>query len=388
MRIARILTRLNLGGPARQCLAGDPVLARQGFELRVYCGASEPGEGDLLDELRSRGIDAVRVPGLGRGLSPTGDLRAWWWLRQELRRFRPDILHTHASKAGALGRRAVDGLPNVGRVHTFHGHVLEGYFPASVSKALVALEARAARETDRILAVSHATADDLLRLGVVADERRLVVVPPGIDLEPLLAIRGRHGELRRLIGAGEDDVVVGVIGRLAEVKRPELALEVLQLLHPRHPRLHIAWIGDGDQRAMLERRVQALPPAMQDRAHILGARVDMAAVLADLDAVMLVSRSEGAPVSLLEAAAAGKPVLATNVGGVSEIVAHERTGWLGADTTELAFGLAQWLDAPAAMVGMGTRARLRVQARHSAEALAERLAAVYRVVAKERACAS
>lgn len=388
MRIARILTRLNLGGPARQCLASDPLLVQAGCTVRVYHGASEAGEGDLAGEFRARGIDTVRVPGLGRGIAPAGDLRAWLWLRRELRAFRPDVVHTHASKAGALGRRALKGLDRVARVHTFHGHVLEGYFPPAVSKALTAFETRAARDTDRILAVSHATADDLVRLGVVADERRLVVVPPGIDLDPLLAVDGRHGALRRLVGAGEHDVVVGVVGRLAEVKRPHLALEVLELLHARYPHLHVAFVGDGDQRGMLERRIGAFAPSLQARAHLLGARHDMPEVLADLDAVMLVSRTEGAPVALIEAAAAAKPVLAVNVGGVSDIVAHERTGWLGADTTELAFGLAQWLDNPALLASTGQRARLRIQSRHSAQALADRLLAVYRVVAKERACAS
>jgi glycosyltransferase involved in cell wall biosynthesis len=236
--------------------------------------------------------------------------------------------------------------------------------------------------------VSHATADDLVRLGVVQDERRLIVVPPGMDLDPLLAVHGRSAVLRPLIGAGERDVVVGIIGRLAEVKRPELALEVLELLHQRYPQLHMVWVGDGDQRGLLERRIAALSPTLQARAHMLGARTDMPAVLADLDAVMLVSRSEGAPVALIEAAAAAKPVLATNVGGVSEVVAHERTGWLGNDMTELAFGLSQWLDTPQLLTATGQRARLRVQARHSAQHLADRLLEIYRIVVKERTCAS
>ena len=388
MRIARVLTRLNLGGPARQCLASDPLLMKAGCTVRVYCGTSEAGEGDLYEEYRARGIDVVRVPGLVRGMAPAGDVRAWMWLRKELRAFAPDVVHTHASKAGALGRRALKGLDHVARVHTFHGHVLEGYFPAPVSKAMIALETRAAAATDRIVAVSHATADDLVRLGVVQDERRLIVVPPGMDLDPLLAVQGRSAVLRPLIGAGERDVVVGIIGRLAEVKRPELALEVLELLHQRYPQLHMVWVGDGDQRGLLERRIAALSTTLQARAHMLGARTDMPAVLADLDAVMLVSRSEGAPVALIEAAAAAKPVLATNVGGVSEVVAHERTGWLGNDMTELAFGLSQWLDTPQLLTATGQRARLRVQARHSAQHLADRLLEIYRIVVKERTCAS
>jgi glycosyltransferase involved in cell wall biosynthesis len=388
MRIARILTRLNLGGPARQALASDPRLVEAGHEVRVYTGTPSAGEGDLFDEFRARGLRIERIPGLGRGVTLAGDLRALYALRSRLREFQPDVVHTHASKAGALGRHAARSLAHAARVHTFHGHVLEGYFGETISKGLVALERRLARETDRIIAVSHATADDLVRLGVVADEKKLVVVPPGIELEPFLSLRGRDGALRALIGASENDFVVGVIGRLAEVKRPEWALDVYTLLANAYPRLHLLFVGDGDLRGVVERRIRALPPDLQRRAHLVGARADMASVLADLDLVLLTSRAEGLPVALIEAAAAGKPVVATNVGGVSEVVVTERTGWLGASVDELAFGVAQFLDNPAGLAGLAVRARLRVQTRHSAESLAARLEEVYKAAIEERACAS
>ncbi|MBL8858260.1 MAG: glycosyltransferase [Planctomycetes bacterium] len=389
MRIARILTRLNLGGPARQALAADPLLAQRGHEVRVFAGTPSKGEGDLFDAFRARGIQVERVPGLARGLKLAGELRALHALRRALKSFAPDIVHTHASKAGAIGRRAARVVPAARRVHTFHGHVLEGYFGETLSRGIAALERRLARETDRIVAVSHATADDLLRLQVVADEAKLVVVHPGIDLDPCLAIRARDGALRRLIGADEDDFVIGVIGRLAPVKRPEWALDVFELLAVRYPRLHLVFVGDGDQRGLVERRIAALAPEQQRRAHLIGARGDMIPVLADIDLVLLTSRSEGLPVALIEAAAAGKPVVATNVGGVSEIVMHERTGWLGGSVDELAYGVSQYLDAPAGLFhSLAVRTRLRVETRHSAKLLADRLEAVYRSVLEERSCAS
>jgi glycosyltransferase involved in cell wall biosynthesis len=389
VRIARILTRLNLGGPARQALASDPLLARRGHAVRLFTGTPSRGEGDLFDEFRARGIDVVRVPGLGRSLSLPGDLRALYASRRELRAFAPDVVHTHASKAGAIGRRAARVLPGAARVHTFHGHVLEGYFGGAVSRGLVSLERRLAKETDRIVAVSHATADDLVRLGVVADEQKLVVVQPGIDLDPLLSVERRDGALRELIGATDGDFVVGVIGRLAEVKRPGWALDVFALLALHHPRLHLVFVGDGLERGHLERRIGALPPDLVRRAHLVGTRSDMPAVLSDVDLVLLTSRAEGMPVALIEAAAAGKPVVATNVGGVAEIVVHERTGWLGTSVDELAYGLAQYLDAsPAALSALGVRARLRVASRHSAEVLADRLEELYHAVVEERSCAS
>jgi len=388
MRIARILTRLNLGGPARQALASDPLLGARGHEIRILVGSSGPGEGDLYEVFRALGLDVQRVPGLAGGLRPAGDLRALAALRRELRRFQPELVHTHTAKAGLLGRRAARAVPEAARVHTFHGHVLEGYFPSSISRALVAMERKLALATDRIAAVSHATADDLLRLEILPDAQKLVVVPPGIELDPLLALRGRHGALRTQIGAQETDFVVGVIGRLAPVKRSEWAIDVLSLLGPRYPALQIVFIGDGSERGLLERRIGALPEPLRARAHLLGARTEMVELLADLDAVLLCSRSEGLPIALIEAGAAGKPVVATNVGGVSELVVHERTGFLGETPDELAFGLAQLLENRALGPALGQRARLRVDKRHSAAALAERLEGLYALAREAHACGS
>lgn len=375
MRIARVLTRLNLGGPARQALASDPLLSARGHEVRLFAGSPEPGEGDLYDTFLARGVDVVRVPGLGRRVSVTGDLRAARFLRAELTAFQPDIVHTHASKAGALGRRAARKL-NAATVHTFHGHVLEGYFPPTLSRALIAHERRAARRTDRVLAVSHATAEDLLRLEVV-DEDRLVVVPPGVDIDGLMMIDGHSGVVRNMIGAEPGALVVAALGRLAEVKRPERAIEAFEALAERYPGLHLAFVGDGSERGRLERRIQAGPEAVRSRVHILGALDDIPAVLADVDVVVSTSRSEGLPVALIEAAAAGLPVVATDVGGVSELVAHERTGFLAGDVDEVAYFLSQLLEQPRLRKEMGHRARLRVEKRHSAQALAGRLEGVY-----------
>ena len=392
LRIARIIARMNLGGPARQILASDPWLARAGHSVRVFTGTPEPGEGDLFDQARALCIDVVRVPGLGRGLSLTMDFRARGFLRDALRRFDPHVVHTHASKAGALGRRAARVVPAAARVHTFHGHVLEGYFGTAVSSGLSAIERRLAATTDKLVAVSHATAEDLLRLRIAA-EGQIVVIPPGLDLEEFLAIppareRRRDGALRRLVGAADDEVLVGMVGRLAQVKRPEWALEVFELLAARYPKLMLVFVGDGDQRGLLERRILALEPARRRRVHLVGARTDMPAVLRDLDVVLACSRSEGMPVALIEAGAAGLPVVATRVGGVPELVAEERTGFLGESVDELAFGLSKLLDEPGLGAQFGQRARLRVEKRHSAPALGSQLERLYAAVVAQRAAAT
>jgi len=386
VRIARVLTRLNLGGPARQALASDPLLRERGHTVRLFTGRPEPGEGDLFATFEERGLDVVRVPGLARKLTLVGDLRAHRFLTRAFKEFAPDVVHTHASKAGLLGRWAALKIPETACVHTFHGHVLEGYFPPTISQGLIAAERRLARRTRRIIAVSHATADDLVRLGVTGEDR-LVVVPPGVDLDALLALptapAGRTGALRSIVGADAGTVLVGVVGRLAEVKRPERAVDVFELLAQRHPELQLVFVGDGTERRRLERRIRRGGAAVRERVHVVGARPDMPVVLAELDVLLLTSRAEGMPVALIEAAAAGLPVVAAPVGGVPELVVHERTGFLGETTDELAFHLAALLADPRLRREVGHRARLRVQDRHSAAVLADKLEELYRVVTEE-----
>jgi glycosyltransferase involved in cell wall biosynthesis len=394
MRIARVLTRLNLGGPARQVLASDPVLVERGHELVVFAGKPEPGEGDLFDELESRGVDVRRVPGLARGLNPAKDLVALRFLRRELKALAPDILHTHASKAGLVGRRAARPLARrCALVHTFHGHVLEGYFPDFVSRRLIATERGLAAKTARVIAVSHATADDLVRLEVVGEEK-LSVVPPGVDLTELLALthprppaRQSRGP-RELCGIAPDALLVGVVGRLAEVKQPEVALAAFAMIAGRHPTAELVFVGDGDSRRELESRIAALPDKVRPRVHMSGHLDRPAAIFGDLDLLLMSSRTEGLPVALIEAHAAGVPAVAPSVGGISEVLAHERTGLVVGAGEELAFHLDTLLaDANRRRV-YGQRARMRVATRYSAEALAGRLEAIYEAVLEERSCAS
>ncbi|MEO1699216.1 MAG: glycosyltransferase family 4 protein [Planctomycetota bacterium] len=390
MRVARVLTRLNLGGPARQVLASDPELLARGHDVRVLCGTPEPGEGDLADALAHAGVEVRRIPGLVRGIGPRallagrGARRA---LEAELRDFAPDIVHTHASKAGALGRAAArPAVPGAARVHTFHGHVLEGYFAAPLSLALQELERRAARRTDRVVAVSEATRADLARLGV-APRDAIEVSPPGLDLGALLALDAdRRGgcPFRRAHAIPPDEPLVGVLGRLAPVKRPRLALRIFaRVAASEFPRAHVVFAGDGAERGGLEADVAALPPSLAGRVHLVGALSDVVPFHRAIDVLLGTSSSEGMPVAMIEAAAAARPVVSTAVGGVPELVRPGVTGLLAAEEEGLVAALAALLGDPDQRASLGARARRIARERHSAAALCDRLLGIY-----ERALAS
>jgi len=375
MRIARVVTRLNLGGPARQVLASDPLLRARGHEVRVFAGRPEPGEGDLFATLGARGVEVVEVPGLVRGGGPLANARAWRFLARELAAFAPDLVHTHASKAGLLGRTAAPR--DAALVHTFHGHVLEDYFARPVSRVIARMERRLARRCARIVAVSAATRDDLVRLGV-APARAIELSPPGLDLAPFLAVdeAARH-EARRALGLGPDAFVVAFVGRLAPVKRPHLAGAVLAHLRTRGVDARLVVAGDGPGRADLVRAAGDHAAAVQ----LLGAVPDPLAVHAACDALVSTSRNEGMPVALIESAATGRPVVATRVGGVAELVEDGVTGRLvdaGSPVEALADALGLLARDATGRARMGAAARARVAQRHDAPALADRLERIYR----------
>ena len=390
MRIARVMTRLNLGGPARQALASDPELLARGHELRLCAGSPLDGEGDLFDEARDLGMDVVRIPGLGRDPRPAADFAALRSLRRELSDFQPEVLHTHASKAGFLGRLASRGRAWA-RVHTFHGHVLEGYFSRPVSGALIWSERRLAQGTTRLIAVSDKTRLDLVRLGVASADK-IEVVSPGVDISGFLRLSPSMDDagssFRAQCGCEEGDLLVGVVGRLAEVKRPCVALEAFRRAALKEPSLRLVFVGDGSERRLLEARLAELEPGLRSRVCLMGNQVSMLPVFAACDLALLSSRSEGMPVALIEAAAGAVPVVATPVGGVPELVVNGETGRLAEEAEGLARCLVELSRHERLRVDMGLAARARVRERHSAKALADRLEGIYDGVVGELLCAS
>jgi glycosyltransferase involved in cell wall biosynthesis len=270
-------------------------------------------------------------------------LRLVWILRRD----QPQIVHTHAAKAGTLGRvAAVMAFPRRNRrpvlVHTYHGHSLSGYFPGRTADIYRRIERRLARHTDTLIAVSAEVRDDLVRLGV-AEPNKFVVIPLGFDLAPFLDDSDRsrrRAALRAQWGISADEEVVTLVARLAPIKRVDRFLRVAELLAAR-PRTRFVVVGDGELRDEL--RASAPARALAERLVWAGFRRDMPDVCFASDVVMLTSDNEGTPVSLIEAQAAAVPVVGTDVGGVRSAVRHGETGLVAAPDDEE--GLAQSVEA-------------------------------------------
>jgi glycosyltransferase involved in cell wall biosynthesis len=320
----------------------------------------------------------------------TGDVQALWSLVQILRRDQPQIVHTHAAKAGTLGRVAAllafrPRSPRPVLVHTFHGHSLTGYFSGRTAGFYRRVERFLARRTDILVAVSPEVRDDLVRLGVAGAER-FVVVPLGFDLSGFLGDldrQSRRAAVRREWGIADGDEVVTLVARLVPIKRVDRFLRIARRLAAR-PNARFVVVGDGELREELRASPDAL--ALGERLVWAGFRRDMPDVCFASDVVMLTSDNEGTPVSLIEAQAAGAPVVSTDVGGVRSAVLDGRTGLLAGadDEAALAEAAAAILDAPDLAGRLATAGRTLASSRYTIERLVDDHDRLYRSLLADR----
>jgi glycosyltransferase involved in cell wall biosynthesis len=377
--VLRIIGRLNVGGPARHVLRLDAPLRRRGWRTVLATGSPDPGEGDLLDEARAAGLDVRVVPELRRDVHPARDARALLALRRLVRELRPDVVHTHTAKAGVLGRLAAGAVsPAPARVHTFHGHVLAGYFGPLRSALWRSIERALARRSDALIAVAPQVRDELVQHHGVGRREQYRIVPPGVDFERVRPDPAGGAELRARLGLARDAVLAGCVGRLAPVKDTGALLAAFAAARERCPRLALLVVGDGPDAARLAPALAApgvawLPP-----------RRELCDVYAALDLLLLPSRAEGCPQVLVEALAAGVPVLASAVGGVPWLVRDGVDGRLvpPGDATALAGVLAELACDDAQRRRLGAAAARTDLAAHSAEAVAGALADVYAAVTR------
>ena len=371
LRVLQVVTRLNVGGPARHVLALSAALRRRGVDTLIAHGTPEPDEGEIAP-----GLDqpSVRVVSMRRPLDPAADQRAITDLTRLMRRYRPDVVHTHLAKAGSLGRGAARRVGTSGIVHTFHGHVLEGYFASPSNAAFVLAERELARHTSALVAASTSTRDELLGLGIGRPER-WHVVPLALDLAPVTAGAVAPLEARGWLDLPAGVPVVGIVGRLVPIKNHVLFIEAARQVLLERPDVVFAIAGDGELRAMLETEAHRV---LGDRVRFLGWVFDLGLLYSALDVVVLTSLNEGTPVALIEALAAGRPVVATDVGGVSEVVHDDANGALVAsgDAEAVARAVLGSLEAPDA-AAEPERPPSDPAGRYSADRIGEAIASLY-----------
>jgi glycosyltransferase involved in cell wall biosynthesis len=378
VRVLRIIARLNVGGPAHHVSILSGRLDPRRYDTLLLAGSLGPGEGSF-DALALRHGARVRyVDGLGPELAPAADARALRGLMRAMRTFRPQIVHTHTAKAGVLGRvaarLALGPRPIV--VHTYHGHVLSGYFGSAKSAAFRSVERALAGITDQLVGVSQATVDELVGFGI-APRRRFVTIPIGLDLDAFLSSERADGaEFREEVGAGPDDVLALYVGRLAPIKRVDVLLDAVAAARRDGARVRLAIVGDGELRAQLEARSEAL--GLTDAVVFCGFRTQLAPIVAAADVAVLSSDNEGTPVALIEAAAGARPAVSTRVGGVSDIV-RPQSGVLVAAGDATAFGreLAALAADRELRERMGAAARAHVERRFRADRLVRDIDALY-----------
>ena len=351
--VVHVIARMNVGGPAAILVELLEHLPDQS----LLTGEVEEGEADHL-ALRSPGTPFTRVPCLGRSPRPGDDLRALAFLTKELRRLRPDVVHTHTAKAGMLGRLAARAARVPLVVHTFHGHLLHGYFSPAVTRAVVSAERVLARTTDRIVAVGDQVRSDLL-LAHIGRPEQYVVIPPGI------AVPAAPSRTAAKAALGVTGPVVSTVGRLIQVKRPDRLLAVARLL----PDVTFLVAGEGP---LLEPTRAAAPTNVR----FLGWRADVATVHAASDVALLTSDNEGMPVALVEAALCGTPAVSTDVGSAREVVTGEV---VGPDPRQLAAAVRRVMRA-----GLGDQARAEATERFGVDVMVRAHASLYEELAGGR----
>jgi len=370
IKVMRIIARMNVGGPAVQVSGLMRGLSTTDFDHRLYTGYCAEDEADYIKE-QAPDVQAIQLDGLGRKVNPRADFLIFFKLIKEIRNFKPDVIHTHTAKAGVIGRVAsiCSFHPSV-RVHTFHGHLLSGYFSSAITHVVIFIERILAFKTHVLVSVGEKVRDELLakKIGNFSKYR---IFPPGLVLKPLVT---RDSAIASL-GLEPTHVYVSFIGRITQIKRPDRFLEMVELVSLKNKNVKFLVAGGGD---LLE---ECKTVAISKNLPIifLGWRSDIENILSASDIVVLTSDNEGTPLSLIQAGLAGKPTVSTNVGSVKEIVLEGKTGLITELTPEsLASAVILLVDDEAQRIRFGSAASVHTHANYGVDRLVKDHAELYK----------
>jgi glycosyltransferase involved in cell wall biosynthesis len=325
IRVLRLFSRLNIGGPAIHVILTTAGLDRERYESHLVVGHEGEREGNFFNLAKEKGIPFTLIPSFVRRIHPILDLITLARLLRLMKRERPDVVHTHTAKAGALGRLAarLAGVPVV--VHTFHGSVFQGYFGSLGSRIFQFIETALARLSDAVIAVSPRVARELEQRKV-APKEKIEVIHLGLELDRFEQVSKHRGELRQELGIGPGVSLLGIVGRLVPIKDVPTALEAMPRVLDSMPDVVLLVVGDGPERERLESMASQL--GLATHVKFLGFRYDLERIYADLDVALNCSLNEGTPVALIEAMTANVPVLATRVGGTPDLLQEGKLGRL------------------------------------------------------------
>jgi len=384
---------LIIGGPSLNATLLSKHMAPD-YETMLVIGGKDDHEQDAIHLAENLGIEPVVVPSMKRDINLSEDRKAYNDIKKIIKDYRPDIVHTHAAKSGAIGRLAASACNVPTIVHTFHGHVFHSYFGKAKTNAFIQIERYLARKSSGIIAISDIQKNELGSIYKICPEDKIKVIPLGLDLDKFQENKeAKRAAFRSKYLIEEDEIAIGIIGRIVPVKNHSLFVAAIARLKAQsQQKLRFVIIGDGDMRPQMERELAAesidysyFPESPHAAKAICTSWLtEMDIVFSGLDIVALTSYNEGTPVSLIEAQAAGKPVVSTNVGGVADVVQEGVTGFICPpnDTEAFCAALLKLTENTERRAEMGFAGVRNVQSRFSYQRLVRDMGAYYESLKK------
>ena len=387
-RILRVLNRVTIGGPLLNTSYLTKYMAPE-FETLLVTGSREDHETDASFITDQLGIEPAFIPEMGRSIDPRRDYQAYWKMRDLIRKFKPDVVHTHAAKPGAVGRLAAraENVPVI--VHTYHGHVFHSYFNPIKTRFVINIERYLGKKSDAIIAISQNQFDELVNEFRIAPAEKFRIIPLGLDLDKFQTnYAQKRAAFRSEFNLAQDELAISIVGRLVPVKNHELFLAGLHhVLSQSGKKVRAFIVGDGETRPMLEAKARELGIAFSDGKPgstpgslvFTSWRSDVDVINAGSDIVALTSLNEGTPVSLIEAQAANKPIVSTRVGGIRDIVLEGETALLSdvGDAGTFSKNLLQLVEDDQLRTNLGKQGAQHVMKRFSYQRLVADMSALY-----------
>jgi glycosyltransferase involved in cell wall biosynthesis len=386
-KVLRIINRLNLGGPTYNAAYLTKYLAPE-FETMLVAGMKDETEASSEFITDSMGIEPRYIQSMHRAIDPINDIKAYRQIKQIIQEFKPDIVHTHAAKSGALGRLAAHNCGVSVILHTFHGHVFHSYFNSLKTEVFLQIERFLASKSSRIIAISQRQLEELSREFKIAPVEKFSVIPLGFDLDRFQQNNVvKRQKFREKYNLSDNDIAVGIVGRLVPVKNHVMFINAIKEAKSQTTTsIKAIIIGDGELRKELEAEVKksgltySTDKASQADILFTSWIQEIDTALPGLDIVALTSLNEGTPVSLIEAQAAGIPIISTNVGGIEDIVIKDQTALLGevGDVGAFAANLVKLAENHRMRIDFSEKGYNHVMGKFSYQRLVEDMRLLYR----------